>query len=65
VFRLEGKGIPAVGGGGRGDQHVTVVVTTPIRLTAEKREIFERLAKLEGEEASGRGLFDRVKEIFN
>ena len=65
VFRLQGKGIPAVGGGGRGDQYVAVVVRTPARLTAEQRELFERLARIEGEEGSGRGLFDRVKDIFN
>ncbi len=65
VLRLQGRGISQPGGGGRGDQYVTVVVRTPTRLTAEQRELFERLAGLEGEEASGRGLFDRVKDIFN
>jgi molecular chaperone DnaJ len=65
VFRLQGKGVPALDGGRRGDQYVSVVVRTPTRLTAEQRELFERLAKLEGEEAGGRGLFDRVKDIFN
>jgi molecular chaperone DnaJ len=65
VFRLAGKGIPVLGGGGRGDQHVTVVLRTPTRLSAEQRELFERLASLEGEEAGGRGLFDRVRDIFN
>ncbi len=65
VFRLQGKGIPSVGGGGRGDHYVSVVVRTPARLSAEQRELFERLAKLEGEDASGKGLFDRVKDIFN
>jgi len=28
VFRLRGKGVPALGGGGRGDQHVRVMVET-------------------------------------
>jgi molecular chaperone DnaJ len=65
VFRLQGKGIPALDGGRRGDQYVSVMLRTPSRLTAETRELFERLAELEGEEATGRGLFDRVKDIFN
>ncbi|MBZ5640645.1 MAG: molecular chaperone DnaJ, partial [Acidobacteriia bacterium] len=65
VFRLQGKGIPALEGGRRGDQYVSVLLRTPTRLTSEQRELFERLAKLEGEEAAGRGLFHRVKDIFN
>lgn len=65
TFRLSGKGVPAIGGGGRGDQLVTVVVRTPTRLNAEQRELLEKLAKLEGEPASERGIFDRVKDIFN
>lgn len=65
VFRLAGQGIPSLGGRGRGDQFVSVVVSTPKKLTQETREIFERLAEIEGEETGERGLFDRVKDIFN
>lgn len=47
VFRLRGKGVPSVRGGGRGDQHVHVVVEVPTKLNAEQRsklEEFERAA---------------------
>ncbi len=63
TVRIAGKGVPALGGRGRGDLVATVRVRTPKRLTAEQRELFERLAELEGRETE-RGLFDRVKDIF-
>ncbi len=64
TLKLSGKGVPSVGGGARGDQYVTLTVRTPTRLSAEQRELLEKLGRLEGEEAADRGLFDRVKDIF-
>ena len=52
VFRLKGKGIPALQGGGRGDQHVRVTVETPSHLTKEQRELLQRFAELSGEETN-------------
>ena len=65
VFRLQGRGVPSLDGRGRGDHLVSVAVVTPRRLSPELREIYEKLAELEGEEPPDRGLFDRVKDIFN
>jgi len=65
VFRLRGKGLPSLDRGGRGDLHVTIRVTTPTSLTPEQRELLTKLAELDGVETSERGLFDRVKDIFN
>ncbi len=65
VLRLRGKGLPSLDRGGRGDLHVTIRVETPRRLTAEQRQLLERLAELDGDETAERGLFDRVKDIFN
>ena len=65
VVRLRGKGLPALDRSGRGDLHVTILVTTPRHLTAEQRAAFERLAEIEGDPTSERGLFERVKDIFN
>lgn len=42
VFRLRGKGIPSLRGGGRGDQYVTVRVVVPTGLTAEQKELLRR-----------------------
>jgi molecular chaperone DnaJ len=49
VFRLKGKGAPALAGGGRGDQHVTVVVETPQDLSEAQQRLFEELARAEAE----------------
>lgn len=65
VLRLRGKGLPALDRKGRGDLHVTVVVATPRQLSAEQRQLFEQLAELDGSATGERGLFDRVKDIFN
>ena len=63
-FRLRGKGVPDVNGRGRGDHYLTVQLHTPETLDGEQRELFESLARLEGEPGSTRGIFDRVKDIF-
>ena len=49
VIRLRGKGVPALGGGDRGDQHVRVVVETPTHLTKEQKELLQRFQELSGE----------------
>lgn len=54
VFRLRGKGVPALNGSGRGDQHVRVVVETPTHLSREQRELLEKFAALSGEETNPR-----------
>ena len=44
VFRLRGKGVPSLRGGGRGDQYVTVDLETPKNLTARQKELMHELA---------------------
>ncbi len=61
VLRLRGKGLPALRGGGRGDQLVRVIVTTPDRVSAEERRLLERLAELQGNGTVHRGVFDRFR----
>jgi molecular chaperone DnaJ len=63
VFRLRGKGVPALSGRGRGDQLVTVNVRTPKRLSREQKELFKQLAELESDDEPG--LFERVKNILS
>ena len=49
IFRLRGKGIPAVNGRGRGDQFVTVRIQVPHSLTREQREALQAYASAMGE----------------
>lgn len=73
TFRLRGRGLPDVGGQGRGDLLVTLKVRTPKKLTREQRKLLEQLASVLPKERfeptpvseqSEKGLFDRVKDIF-
>jgi molecular chaperone DnaJ len=43
MFRLRGKGVAPVRGGGPGDLLCRVVVETPVKLTGEQKEMFEKL----------------------
>lgn len=74
TFRLRGKGMPDVSGRGRGDLLVTVKTVTPRKLNKEQRRALEELARAlpaqqfeptpRDESDEGRGLFDKVKDIF-
>ena len=61
VFRLKNKGIPHLGGGGRGDQYVKTVVSVPKRLNEKQKRILREFAEASGEEVSEqrRGFFDK------
>jgi molecular chaperone DnaJ len=76
TLRLKGKGMPDVGGRGRGDLFATVQVRTPKKLTRDQRKLVEQLAEAlpkekleprprgEGDTEDERNLFDRVKDMF-
>ena len=66
VFRLKGKGMPVLGGRGRGDLYAAVNLVTPTSLTKEQKKLYEELAKLEkdGDTDHDRGIIDKVKDIF-
>lgn len=69
VLTLRGRGLPRLGGGGKGDQHLRLHVWTPTEITSEQEEIFRRLAELEGPvpEGDGRsrqGFWEKVKGAF-
>ena len=67
-FRLRGKGIPHLRGGGRGDQYVRVIVETPTKLSARQRELLEQFAALSGDNEhshpQSKNFFDKVRELF-
>lgn len=46
VMRLKSKGMPHLGGSGRGDQFVTVKVKIPTHLSKREKELYEQLAKV-------------------
>jgi molecular chaperone DnaJ len=52
VLRLKGRGMPDIGGRGRGDELVEVVLETPRTLTARQEELFRELADLDHEDVS-------------
>jgi len=64
VFRLKGKGMPVLGGRGKGDLFVAVTVITPTSLTREQRKLLEQLAEVENKDLEDRGLVDKVRDIF-
>lgn len=67
IFRLKGKGIPYLRGGGRGDQLVIVHVVTPDSLNEKQRELLEKLGKTMGPATmpkDDKGLLQRLKDLF-
>ncbi|HKO63275.1 MAG TPA: molecular chaperone DnaJ [Pyrinomonadaceae bacterium] len=64
VFRVKGKGMPVLGGRGRGDMFASVTVVTPTSLTREQRKLLEQLAVVENKDLEDKGLVDKVRDIF-
>ena len=66
VFRLPGRGVPALQGAGRGDLLVEVALDVPTRLDEEQEALVRRLAELRGEEVAppDRGFFGRIRSAF-
>lgn len=67
VLRLRGKGLPAQGGGTRGDQLINVMVYVPENLTADQRAAFEKMKNdpnLKPDATTTRRLFSKLKHIF-
>jgi len=68
VYRLRGKGLPRVGLEGRVDLHVRVHVWTPVKLTADQRELLEQLAKVESkppaEGHTGKKFWEQLRQAF-
>lgn len=65
TFRLRGKGLPNSSGHAQGDEHITVKITVPTRLTAQQRELLRQFAETKGEVAEDdKGLLDRVKDAL-
>lgn len=69
VFRLKGKGFPAVNSYQKGDQLIHVNVWTPQNLTAEEKAMLEKLGLSQNfkphPDKSEKGFFDKIREMFS
>ena len=69
IFRLKGKGLPAVQSYERGDQLIQVNVWTPKKFNDEERRILEKIRELPNFQPepgkTERGFFDKMKEYFS
>lgn len=54
LFRLKGKGVPRVNGGGRGDQYVKVIVDIPKKLNEKQKEALMMFMEASGEKVDGK-----------
>jgi len=67
VFRLAGKGLPALGQRGRGDLLVQIFVEVPTKLTPRQRELLEQFAEESGTEVSPvtRSFVEKLRDFFS
>ena len=69
IFRLKGKGFPAINSYEKGDQLVHINVWTPQQLTTEEKALLEKLANSQNfkpnPDSNVKSFFDRIKEIFS
>ncbi|HEY6082368.1 MAG TPA: molecular chaperone DnaJ [Chitinophagaceae bacterium] len=69
LFRLKGKGFPAVNSYEKGDQLIHVNVWTPQHVTPEEKGMLEKMQESPNfephPEKSDKSFFDRVRDIFN
>lgn len=66
VFRLRGKGIEVLGGAGKGDELVTILVEVPQEITKRQRQLIEELAAEFGEEVhpQQKSFFEKLRGLF-
>jgi molecular chaperone DnaJ len=66
-FRLRGKGMPSLRGGGFGDLFIETVVETPMNLTRRQKELLREFAEGGSEKTSpeSTSFFARVKDLFS
>ncbi|MEO7922084.1 MAG: molecular chaperone DnaJ [Chitinophagaceae bacterium] len=69
IFRLKGKGFPAVNSYEKGDQLVQVNVWTPQHVSAEEKTMLEKLSHSPNfkphPDKNEKNFFDKIKEMFS
>lgn len=68
IFRLKGKGFPAINSYEKGDQLIHVNIWTPQHLSSEEKSMMEKMQESTNfqpkPEKSDKSFFDKVKEMF-
>lgn len=66
VFKLKGKGIQHLGGKGRGDQFVRVVIEVPKNLNGKQKDLIRQFDAALGDKnyQKRKGFMDKLKDIF-
>ena len=66
VFKLKGKGVQHLGGRGRGDQYVRVVIEVPKNLSGKQKELIRELDAATGDKnyQKRKGFMDKLKDLF-
>jgi molecular chaperone DnaJ len=69
IFRLKGKGFPAVNSYEKGDQLIYVTVWTPQHVSSEEKSMLEKMSQSPNfhpkPEKSDKSFFDKVREMFS
>lgn len=68
IFRLKGKGLPAIQSYGRGDQLIHVNIWTPKKVSDKEKKLLEQLRDMPNFKPqpgkSEKGFFDKMKDYF-
>ena len=69
IFRLKGKGFPAINSYERGDQLIHVNIWTPQQVTADEKSMLDKMNDSDNfkpqPEKSEKSFFDKVREMFS
>ncbi|MDQ3278736.1 MAG: molecular chaperone DnaJ, partial [Bacteroidota bacterium] len=69
IFRLKGKGFPAVNSYEKGDQLVHVNVWTPQNISSEEKAVLEKLSNSPNfhpnPDKNEKSFFDKMREMFS
>ena len=66
LFKLKGKGVQHLGGRGRGDQYVKVVIEVPKNLSAKQKQLIKDLEDSTGDKnyQKRKSFKDKLKDLF-
>lgn len=66
VFKLRGKGIPKLGGRGRGDQYVRVTIEVPKNLSQKQKDLLEEFDRSADDRnyQKRKSFFSKIKDAF-